>query len=161
MLKLSTFRSDGRRCTQHLPQHSNDDAAVLVLPTRDATLITICSYENYQTSRRADVLSNDASVESKSTDRRRKEEQLNNKQLTILSPNGESAPHTGEDKISKPKPAKSKTGKGEILPDDWTPKETHYATTVRLILHQVEVDIHDIDRLPDDADIRNWTSIGR
>lgn len=56
------------------------DAAVLVSATREATRITICNYNDYQLSRRADVAEIDAPLESKSTNPRRKEEQINNKQ---------------------------------------------------------------------------------
>jgi hypothetical protein len=58
-----------------------DDAAVLVLATREATLITICNYDEYQASRRADVVENDAALDAESTNPRRKEER--NKQTTI------------------------------------------------------------------------------
>jgi hypothetical protein len=63
-----------------------DDAAVLVSATRDATLITICNYNEYQSPRRTDVSEIDAPLDQKSTNPRRKEEQPNNqtsKQITV------------------------------------------------------------------------------
>lgn len=50
------------------------DAQVLVLATREATLITICKYNNYQLSRRTDVPEIDAGLNQE----RRKEEEVNN-----------------------------------------------------------------------------------
>jgi hypothetical protein len=52
-----------------------DDAAVLVSATREATLITICNYNDYQLSRRADVPVIDAALDVKPTNPRRKEEE--------------------------------------------------------------------------------------
>ena len=57
-----------------------DDASVSLSPTREATIITICNYNDYQASRRADVTLGDAPIEEKSTNPRRKEEQSNNQQ---------------------------------------------------------------------------------
>jgi hypothetical protein len=66
-----------------------DDAAALVSATREATLITICNYNDYQLSRRTDVPNIDASLGAKPTNPRRKEEetkQSNNQQLKKESP---------------------------------------------------------------------------
>jgi hypothetical protein len=52
-----------------------DDAAALVSATREATLITICNYNDYQLSRRTDVPASDAAVDAKPTNPRRKEEE--------------------------------------------------------------------------------------
>lgn len=45
----------------------SSDAMVLVQPTREATLITICNYDEYQFSRRADVPSIDAQTDVQAT----------------------------------------------------------------------------------------------
>jgi hypothetical protein len=61
-----------------------DDAAALVSATREATLITICNYNDYQLSRRTDVPTSDAAVDVKPTNPRRKEEetkQSNNQEI--------------------------------------------------------------------------------
>lgn len=63
-----------------------DDAAVLVSATREATLITICNYNDYQLSRRTDVPEIDARLDAKPTNPRRKEEenkQSNKEEITI------------------------------------------------------------------------------
>ena len=52
-----------------------NDASVLVSATREATLITICKYNDYQLSRRTDVADSDASSNEKPTDPRHKEEE--------------------------------------------------------------------------------------
>jgi hypothetical protein len=71
------------RVRRFLDRLSND-AAVLLQATRDATQITICKYNDYQQKRRTDVVSIDAPVESESTNPRRKEEEINNKQLNKI-----------------------------------------------------------------------------
>lgn len=58
-----------------------DDGSVLVSASRDATLITICNYNEHQISRRTDVPDIDARVNDKPTNPRRQEEET--KQTTI------------------------------------------------------------------------------
>jgi hypothetical protein len=54
------------------------DAMMVVQPTRNATLITICNYDKYQGERQADDAQTDAQNEVKTT-QRRNTKQLNNK----------------------------------------------------------------------------------
>jgi hypothetical protein len=63
-----------------------DDAAVLVSATREATLITICNYDDYQLSRRTDVPAIDAPIDQKSTNPRRKEEETNKQDAAAAAP---------------------------------------------------------------------------
>jgi hypothetical protein len=70
------------------------DAQVLVLATREATLITICKYNDYQLMRRADVPENDAGLNQE----RRKEEEIK----TLITKNSSSA-----ETKSRKKPARS------------------------------------------------------
>lgn len=52
-----------------------DDGSVLVSASRDATLITICNYNEHQLARRTDVPENDARADDKPTNPRRQEEE--------------------------------------------------------------------------------------
>lgn len=78
-------------------QRRASDAQVLVSATREATLITICKYSEYQLERRASVPENDAGLNQE----RRKEEYIN-KQINNIG--GASAP--GAEKKSRKKPAR-------------------------------------------------------
>lgn len=89
----------------------SNDAAVLVAATREATLITICKYDDYQLSRRTDISSNDAPIDVKSTNPRRKEE--GNKQI-IKEDAAIAAPDLEADLFRRGKEVLGKTAGGLI-----------------------------------------------
>jgi Ni/Co efflux regulator RcnB len=100
-----------------------DDAAVLVSATRESTLITICKYNDYQLSRRADVGESDAPVDVKSTNPRRKEEetkQINKEQITK------------EDQQTRKRAAR--------LPSDMEPSERNVSDASSLGMKPPEID---------------------
>lgn len=68
------------------------DALVYVETTREATLLTICNYDKYQLQRRTDDRTSDAQNEVKTTNPRRKEEEINN--LTTNKTDDVAAPRT-------------------------------------------------------------------
>lgn len=55
-----------------------NDAMVIVAATREATQVTICNYDKYAFGRRTDETQTDAQTDTRSTNPRRKEEELNN-----------------------------------------------------------------------------------